>query len=48
MLPRDALAEALRAAPQPAMVAFLTAGYPEPASFLDVLARTHAEAGTHG
>ena len=37
MLPRDALAEALRAAPRPAMVAFLTAGYPEPASFLDVL-----------
>jgi tryptophan synthase alpha chain len=37
MLPRDALAETLRAAPHPAVVAFLTAGYPEPASFLDVL-----------
>jgi len=37
MLPRDALAESLRTAQHPAIVAFLTAGYPEATTFLDVL-----------
>jgi tryptophan synthase alpha chain len=38
MLPRDRLANALRDADKPAIVAFITAGYPEPATFLSNLA----------
>lgn len=38
MLPRDRLSSALREARKPALVAFMTAGYPEPADFLATLA----------
>jgi len=38
MLPRDRLASALREAPKPAIVAFITAGYPERDGFLATLA----------
>jgi tryptophan synthase alpha chain len=38
MLPRDRVREALEHA-HPAIVAFVTAGYPDPAQFLDVLRR---------
>ncbi len=38
MLPRDHLASALRGAPKPAIVAFITAGYPERDGFLATLA----------
>lgn len=37
MQPREALARALEQADGPALVAFLTAGYPEPERFIDVL-----------
>ena len=37
MQPREALRRALERADGPALVAFLTAGYPEPERFLDVL-----------
>jgi tryptophan synthase alpha chain len=38
MLPRDRLAQALREARRPALVAFMTAGFPEPSTFLETLA----------
>lgn len=38
MLPRDALAAALREAEKPALVAFVTAGFPDPDGFLRLLA----------
>lgn len=38
MLPRDRIARALREARKPAIVAFVTAGYPEPERFLTTLA----------
>jgi tryptophan synthase alpha chain len=38
MLPRDRLSTALREARKPALVAFVTAGYPEPDGFLATLA----------
>jgi tryptophan synthase alpha chain len=38
MLPRDALAASLREADKPALVAFITAGFPEPDGFLKLLA----------
>jgi len=38
MLPRDRLSAALREARHPALVAFVTAGYPEPDGFLGTLA----------
>jgi len=38
MLPREAIADALRQARKPALVAFITAGYPEPDGFLSTLA----------
>ena len=38
MLPRDSLAASLREAEKPALVAFITAGFPEPDSFLPLLA----------
>jgi tryptophan synthase alpha chain len=38
MLPRDRLAQALREAKNPALVAFMTAGFPEPSTFLETLA----------
>jgi len=44
MLPRDALAESLRAAEKPALVAFVTAGFPEPDGFLKLLAEVAAAA----
>ena len=37
MQPREALRRALEQAEGPALVAFLTAGYPEPEGFLEVL-----------
>jgi len=44
MLPRDALAATLRDAQRPALVAFLTAGYPDPEAFIDVLTEVAAAA----
>jgi len=44
MLPRDALAATLRDARRPAIVAFVTAGYPEPETFGDVLTEIAAAA----
>jgi len=44
MLPRDTLAATLRDAPRPAIVAFVTAGYPDPETFGDVLAEVAAAA----
>ena len=38
MLPRDALAASLREADKPALVAFITAGFPDPGGFLSLLA----------
>ena len=38
MLPRDALAASLREAEKPALVAFVTAGFPDPNGFLRLLA----------
>ena len=38
MLPRDALAASLHEAEKPALVAFITAGFPEPDRFLALLA----------
>ncbi len=38
MLPRDALAASLREAEKPALVAFITAGFPQPDRFLSLLA----------
>ena len=38
MLPREVLAGALREAPKPALVAFMTAGYPDAEGFLATLA----------
>lgn len=38
MLPHDALAASLREAEKPALVAFITAGFPEPDGFLALLA----------
>jgi tryptophan synthase alpha chain len=39
MLPRERVTAALTKRGEPALVAFLTAGYPEPKTFLDVLRR---------
>lgn len=44
MLPRDAISRALGEREGPALVAFVTAGYPDPASFLDVLRAVASEA----
>jgi tryptophan synthase alpha chain len=44
MQPSERLSRALREARRPALVAFLTAGYPEPARFLATLAEVAAEA----
>jgi len=44
MQPREALRLALERADGPALVAFLTAGYPEPARFLDVLGQVEGAA----
>jgi tryptophan synthase alpha chain len=46
MLPRDRIRDALKRAPgeSPAIVAFITAGYPEPRDFLNVLRAVAAEA----
>ena len=38
MLPRDALTASLREAEKPALVAFVTAGFPDPNGFLRLLA----------
>ena len=39
MLPRDRISQALRKKGKPAIVGFLTAGYPDPANFLSTLQR---------
>jgi len=44
MLPRERVTAALRLDGRPAIVAFLTAGYPEPATFLPLLERVAAAA----
>jgi tryptophan synthase alpha chain len=44
MLPREKLTAALRRREDPALVAFVTAGFPEPDTFLDVLRRVAAAA----
>lgn len=44
MQPREALRQAVEAVEGPALVAFLTAGYPEPARFLEVLGEVEGEA----
>ncbi len=44
MQPREALRRALEQAEGPALVAFLTAGYPEPEGFLEVLSEVEEEA----
>lgn len=44
MLPRDRLASVLREAHKPAIVAFMTAGYPEPVGFLATLAEVASAA----
>jgi tryptophan synthase alpha chain len=44
VLPRERISQALRNAEGPAIVAFLTAGYPTPASFLDVLRKVASAA----
>ena len=44
MQPREALRRALERADGPALVAFLTAGYPEPERFLEVLAEVEEAA----
>jgi tryptophan synthase alpha chain len=44
MLPRDRISQALARRGEPAIVAFLTAGYPDPATFLPTLQRVAAAA----